>query len=1013
MSFFSRLFGGKGELERIIDEINQMQVAAHEYQRRIALCRRGLALTDRHNSELWAFFQEHLGNALYNTPEGDRQANLEAALLAYTEALAATDRHASPVDWGIAAMNLANVYRDRLIPDRGEGLEHSLTLYQEALAALPAGATAQWAMVQSNMGVAYRRRAAGSPAANVEAALEAFQHSAEGFQNTGQTWYLPMVLMNLGNAYATRLNGTPTDNGERAIEAYEAAIPLLPRAERPIEYGRCLVNLGNAYLKRTRGDPADNLERAIACHEEALTLLPAERAPADRGLLLANLGRAYGERVRDDGHNLANAAGHLDEARNLLQSQGMDREWAAASENLATIRKRQGQFEQAEELYNAALAARSAPDLSIDRAQTLHNLGILYLERSDGDAGAQRERALTLFAEALKRLPRELQPTLWASTTATYANAYAARLHGERQANVARAVELYHQALAVQRRETLPEEYRQTQRNLAHLLFAEGRWGEALAAYENVIALTQERLLEAFTDYGRRAELAETSFVYTQAAYCLLRLGRLEVALERLEAGKTRLLAEALTLSGSGLKALPSQLAAAVVEVQQQLRELDHEYRLPPGAPARRSNELLAAALEAGYVRRRQLLAQARAVRPDLLLAELSVGQIMAVAPEAGALVASVITTSGTAVIVVPAGAASLAAEHVIWLDALTLEELLGRLVGASGEGSWFIEHHSRPTVTAASVERTTAWLWEALAGPLLARLQQLGLARAVLLPQGGLQLLPLHAAWRHVEGKRRYLLDDLEIAYAPSAYALYMLRGRERALEVGNGLVVGVEQYRSLPPLSFVRQEIEQVRRWIGGTVLLNEAAGVEAVLRLAPAASVLHLACHGSFAWKGDPLASALHLADGTSLNLGDILGRLQLPSTRLVVLSACETGVVELVRSPDEFVGLASGLIQAGAATVVSSLWAVNDQSTALLMEHFYQQVAAGLAPREALAAAQHWLRHLPAEAVSAALLAAPRGQSDGFTAALEELLGAAAAAPAPYASPYYWAAFICYG
>lgn len=47
-------------------------------------------------------------------------------------------------------------------------------------------------------------------------------------------------------------------------------------------------------------------------------------------------------------------------------------------------------------------------------------------------------------------------------------------------------------------------------------------------------------------------------------------------------------------------------------------------------------------------------------------------------------------------------------------------------------------------------------------------------------------------------------------------------------------------------------------------------------------------------------------------------------------------------------DELVGLARGFFQAGAASVVVSLWAVNDVSAARLMQRFYTCLEAGCGP-----------------------------------------------------------------
>lgn len=64
------------------------------------------------------------------------------------------------------------------------------------------------------------------------------------------------------------------------------------------------------------------------------------------------------------------------------------------------------------------------------------------------------------------------------------------------------------------------------------------------------------------------------------------------------------------------------------------------------------------------------------------------------------------------------------------------------------------------------------------------------------------------------------------------------------------------------------------------------------------------------------------------------------MDISSARLVTLSACETGITDIVKgSADEFVGLPAGFMLAGIPCVVSSLWSVPDISTAILMERFY--------------------------------------------------------------------------
>ncbi|MEL6988825.1 MAG: CHAT domain-containing protein, partial [Bacteroidota bacterium] len=68
-------------------------------------------------------------------------------------------------------------------------------------------------------------------------------------------------------------------------------------------------------------------------------------------------------------------------------------------------------------------------------------------------------------------------------------------------------------------------------------------------------------------------------------------------------------------------------------------------------------------------------------------------------------------------------------------------------------------------------------------------------------------------------------------------------------------------------------------------------------------------------------------------------------------MVVLSACETGVGELVEG-EGIISLAQGFMYAGAGSVITSLWSVRDNSTSEFMKSFYQHLKTGVTKSEAL-------------------------------------------------------------
>jgi CHAT domain-containing protein len=141
------------------------------------------------------------------------------------------------------------------------------------------------------------------------------------------------------------------------------------------------------------------------------------------------------------------------------------------------------------------------------------------------------------------------------------------------------------------------------------------------------------------------------------------------------------------------------------------------------------------------------------------------------------------------------------------------------------------------------------------------------------------------------------------------------------------------------------------------------------------------------------------------------------------RLVVLSACQTAITDFNTLPDEAIGLPAGFFQAGVPGVVGSLWPVNDVSTALLMEKFYELHLQGdkrteegpLVPARALCRAQLWLRDVTAATLAARFGAERRRPASERHLPYEQISAMwrrfASMMPEarPFAHPYYWAAF----
>lgn len=183
------------------------------------------------------------------------------------------------------------------------------------------------------------------------------------------------------------------------------------------------------------------------------------------------------------------------------------------------------------------------------------------------------------------------------------------------------------------------------------------------------------------------------------------------------------------------------------------------------------------------------------------------------------------------------------------------------------------------------------------------------------------------------------------------------------------------IERIQKLPRLHGAQAEAKAITAvWAAENRAARALLGVEAtesaVFDLAATADYLHFACHGIAEEYAGQSLSMLVLnqtqpmqpeSDGL-LKLGDLLHRWhgRLSGCRLVVLSACRTNVGPTLRD-EAPQALPIGFLFAGASSVISSLWAVDDDSTRVLMTDFYTRLAAGETDRlKAFAEAKKALR-----------------------------------------------------
>lgn len=831
-----------------------------------------------------------------------------------------------------------------------------------------------WVMVALTLADALREHAGYAGPADMREVIALYTAALEILTPEGEPAQFAHVQHYLGDSYMLATGGNQVHNAEAAVACYEAALALRSRAAEPGPWAATMAHLGEALLRRAHADPSVDVERAVDVLEQAIDVLEGtdRRFLAVTRLSLAAALTARLSGTRDA--NLRAAARQLRSAMEDVQPDEHPDVWAMASAHLGSVylsragldlHEREPLLKKAEHGFRAALGVAGVGPRERARAHAglawaLSDLATGGPE-ADTEAVSHHEAAIALYEQMGH--PFDLER---AHAHRNLAIQYSERRFGSAEENVAAASRHFDEALELLPPDDYPVERRDTFRPMASMYFKARRWDEAHRCFDKAIAASGDVLANRLTRPGKEAEVAENRDLYGPAAYTLLRLGRPGEALEVMEQGKIRMSAEAVARK-------TARAGASRLDLQAMLREI----------------------------------------------------------PEGSTLVAPVVTSQGSAVFVVPGGSAVVGKEHVVELDSLTTSTVGEMLGGRAGSGGWLNAylgwHNNRNRLTELfeGLDELTTSLWDALVGPVHARLMELGVARGapvILMPTGWLGLLPLHAA-RRMEGERWTAFgEEYVVSYVPSVGALEACRRRLDAGPRGRFALLAVANPTG--DLRFAEDEVaaiassfaESAGTPIAAQVLAREEATRANILDGVRGVSHVHFACHAEFHW-ANAAESGLLLAEGDRLRIEDIMSdELDLDSSHLVTLSACETGMTEFRTMPDEFIGLTGALLEAGAPAVISSLWPVDDVSTKFLLTEMYRLHLGGRSVAAALQGAQRWVSEATAGELG---LAAVYQRNHAASGSVDESALQSwhyyegNPQVRPFAHPFYWAAFTVTG
>jgi hypothetical protein len=556
-------------------------------------------------------------------------------------------------------------------------------------------------------------------------------------------------------------------------------------------------------------------------------------------------------------------------------------------------------------------------------------------------------------------------------------------------------------------------------------LFRLKDWQGAIACYRHALLCRRELVAQALSGLGQQRTVEALSPYVARLAYALARTGRLNEALNEIDRGRALDLRAALRGIDVGTD---GEAAGRYREARRSVARLEAAEREAAGrldsAELVALHERLAEARRALSAAADALTVQEDSSAPSgyqALLATVDPDELLAV---------PIVTDMGTLLVCACHRDPKAWPDNVFWLDDFTQADAR-RLIGPPADAGRPAAEGNKPKlVDWGSVTRQLAASSSAampaaarslhaalqaldrtsLVGALRERLKETGCRALTLVPHAGLQVLPLHLAAgpaRDGAALVQTVALDSRIWLRPSTSG----PGLTPRAPARPHVLVAANPTGNLP---FAAWEAEVIRHRLGDhatvEILLGSDATADAVLQRFGRTDVFHFAGHGAHDWN-EALRSGVICAD-RALTVQELRAAGAPSRLRLVVLSACESGLTETARLPDEFIGLPAAFFALGARAVVSSLWVVPDESTALLMSEFYfLALVEKQRPAQALAEAQRRISAGTSAELGVATTLGALYEAGGRRdpqLARRALAHRRRPAERPFASPLYWGA-----
>lgn len=827
--------------------------------------------------------------------------------------------------------------------------------------------------------------------AQYQSAIETFQKTLEIYRKIGDQESEASVLNNLGLTYSRQ------SQYQEAVKLDQQAVEILSRIKQPTDYGKGLLgsilnNLGSAYY--SLGDLSASLnayQQALINHQKIGNLELAGDTLSNIALTYSKLGQ-YSEALELYQRALASA-----KHTNNLMVQGR------TLNNMGVLYYVQKQYLQALNSFQAALKLRQQTRDYGGESYTLNGLGRVYTQLR------RYPQAEVAFQQSLKLAQQVNSRRSEGRTLDSFGDLYV-------QLNqYPKALRAYQQALEISRDIGDRDAERTTLSNLGSLFAKQGQPDLAIVFYKqsvNVIESIRKNIQQLSKD-KQESYVHTVSDTYRRLADLLLAQGRLSEAQRVLELLKLQELKDFTRSSPVEDKQEVTLLQpekqildqyGSLVAFGQKLYDCEHKGQ--PCKDLRDQLDQLTVAFNRESNTFSKTLRERLAKDPAFLTSD-----------QLGSTATDVVTAQAGTVLIYPL----VLDNRLRLLLAVKAGEqgIAFRTVEVSNVGqqklwktvSRFRELLQDSTTDLSELQQVSAQLYDWIIRPLEKELNPKQIRHLVFALDRATRYIPMAALFDNQS--QQYLIQKYAVSNILAA-ELTDTRDRlptkpDQISVLALGVSKSVPGFSALPnvpkELGAIVQNSSNSQGMYHGSEFLDEAFDYTAFRDNLRGRQIVHIATHGKFE-PGQPENSFILPGKGNRLTIAEIQ-KLQnyMGGVHLIVLSACQTAVGGPDESGIEIPGISFYFLKNRVKAVIASLWLVNDSSTSVLMQQFYQNLGKGtMSKAEALQQAQ----------IAVMQSSSQSSQLDRGNFRIETTqAGKPAVIPRNLSHPFYWAPFILIG